>query len=565
MTDEDNIFHTNRRRVLQGLGGAGAAALAGCLGGDDSGDTNGSDGSDGSGGSGNDSTGSGGGGSGSGSSGGKLKMALVKSPLDFDPFVANDVPSTQVIDRIVEGLYTYDETTGVVPLLADGEPQANDDGTEYTVTIKDGATFSNGDPVTAEDVKYSFLAPVEEETENASELNMIDSISTDGEKSVTFTLKYPYAPFPNTLTWYVVPKSVREEDKDAFNAGDTLVGSGPYTFESWQEGNYARIAANTDYWDEPKPMLDEVEFVPVEEATTRVTTLKNGENDIIEEIPPKQYPTVEAIGDASVDEVPGIGYFYLAFNCKTGPTADPKVREAIDYTFSMDTAVGNYVEPTGVRQYSPLPKSIAEDWNMPLDQWKEIPHDKDVDKAATMLEEAGVSKDYQFKVIVPPDDKREQIGITVSNGLKEAGYNCSVQRLDWGAFLDKYVSGDENEYNMYTLGWSGTPDPDAFTYYLFGRTEDTLGVTNGTYWGENSEAGKQAAEKFVQARKTNSQEERQTLYQEGITTLLEERAHLPAYNLKNSFGVKDYVSDFTSHPVNSFTLTTDFNNVSVDK
>ncbi|MFC5972305.1 ABC transporter substrate-binding protein [Halomarina salina] len=567
MTDKDNVHHVNRRRVLQGVGGAGAAMLAGCAGGG-GGDGDGGGGGGGSG----DGNGSGGGstadgndsGGGSGSSGGKLKMALVKSPLDFDPFVANDVPSTQVIDRIVEGLYTYDETTGVVPLLADGEPEVNDDGTEYTVTIKDGATFSNGDPVTAEDVKYSFLAPVEEETENASELNMIDSIETS-DKSVTFTLKYPYAPFPNTLTWYVVPKAVREEDKDAFNSGEALVGSGPYTFESWQEGDYARITKNADYWDEPAANLDEVEFVPVEEATTRVTTLKNGENDIIEEIPPKQYPTVEAISDASIDEVPGIGYFYLAFNCKTGPTTDPKVREAIDYTFDMDSAVSNYVEPTGVRQYSPLPKSIAEDWGMPLDEWKQIPHDKDVDKAASMLEEAGVEKGYQFKVIVPPDDKREQIGITVSNGLKEAGYNCSVQRLDWGAFLDKYVSGDENDYNMYTLGWSGTPDPDAFTYYLFGRTEDTLGVTNGTYWGDNSEAGKQAAEKFVQARQTGSEEERKTLYQEGITTALEERAHLPAYNLKNSFGVKDYVKDFTSHPVSSFTLTTDYNNVSVDK
>jgi len=569
MTDKNNkgVFHVNRRRILQGLGGAGTAALAGCTGGGGGDDSNGSDGSNDSGGGGggdgqsNDSDG----GTESGSAGGKLKMALVKSPLDFDPFVANDVPSIQVIDRVVEGLYTYDESTGVIPLLADGEPEVNSDGTEYTVTIKDGATFSNGDPVTAGDVAYSFTAPVEEETENASELNMIDSIETDGEKTVTFTLKYPYAPFRNTLTWYVVPESVREEDKDAFNTGETLVGSGPYVFESWQEGNYARLNANADYWGDPKPMLDQVEFVPVEEATTRVTTLKNGENDIIEEIPPKQYPTVEGISDASIDEVPGIGYFYLAFNCNAGPTADPMVREAIDYTFDMDSAVQNYVEPTGVRQYSPLPKSIAEDWDMPLDEWQQIPHSKDVDQAASMLEEAGVSTDYQFKVIVPPDDKREQIGITVSNGLKEAGYNCSVQRLDWGAFLDKYVSGDENDYNMYTLGWSGTPDPDAFTYYLFGRTEDTLGVTNGTYWGANSEAGKEAAEKFVEARQTNSQEERQTLYQEAITTALEERAHLPAYNLKNSFGVKDYVSDFSSHPVNSFTLTTDYNNVSVDK
>jgi peptide/nickel transport system substrate-binding protein len=228
--------------------------------------------------------------------------------------------------------------------------------------------------------------------------------------------------------------------------------------------------------------------------------------------------------------------------------------------------VSSYVVPTGVRQYSPLPASVAEDWDMPVDQWQNIPHEKDIDEATALFEEAGVPMDYQWKIIVPPDDKREQIGVTVSNGLKEVGFdNVSVQRLDWGAFLDKYVTGNENDYNMYTLGWSGTPDPDSFTYFLLGRTDDTLGVTNGTYWGANSEAGKQAAQQFVQARESASRSERQQLYQEAITTMLEERAHLPAYNLKNSFGVKEYVNDFTSHPVDSFHITTNHNNVSVDK
>ncbi|SFR51262.1 ABC transporter substrate-binding protein [Halogeometricum limi] len=563
MPDENKTFHSqlNRRRVLQGIGGAGIAGLAGCAGGsgDETEGTGTSSGGDSSGGDSTESESTEGG----QSSGGKLRIALVKSPLEFDPLVLNDVPSSQVVDRVVEGLYTYDENTGIVPLLAEGSPTVENDGKRFTVTIKEGATFSNGDPVTAEDVKYSYEAPVAENTENASELNMIDTVEAVDERTVQFNLKYPYAPFKTTLTWYVVPKSVREEDKEAFNTGNSLVGSGPFTFEEWQEGNFARLAANPDYWGDPKPNLDEIEFVPVEEATTRVTTLKNGENDIIEEIPPKQYPTVRSIQDASIEEVPGIGYFYAAFNCNEGPTTDPKVREAIDYAFDMDQAVSSYVEPTGVRQYSPYPLSIAESWGFPLDEWKQIPHGKDVDQTKALLEEAGVPDDYTFKVIVPPDDKREQIGITISNGIKEAGWDATVQRLDWGAFLDKYVSGDESEYNIYTLGWSGTPDPDAFTYYLFGRDENTLGVTNGTFYGNNSEAGKQVSEKFIEARRTPEREERKALYEEATTTLLEDRVHLPAYNLKNSFGVKDYVEDFRSHPVSSFSITSDYNNVSV--
>jgi peptide/nickel transport system substrate-binding protein len=552
----------NRRRVL-GLGAAGLAGLAGCAGGD--GDSTGTEAP-----SGGDSTATETGSDSSSSemSGGRLRIALVKSPLEFDPIILNDVPSAQVTQNIYDGLYEYDAGTGFVPQLATGSPEVSNGGTRWVVEMTGDATFHNGDPLTAEDVKYTYEAPVNEETENAPEVNMIESITVVDETTVQFDLSYPFGPFQHALTGStlgIVPQSVRESDRDAFNT-QSPVGSGPFEFVDWQEGNYVRLQRNDDYWGEPMPNLAELELVPVEEATTRVTTLRNGENDVIEEIPPKLYSTVRGISDASIDEVPGIGYFYLAFNCNEGPTADPMVREAVDYCFSMDQAVSSYVEPTGVRQYSPLPRSLAEDWDMPLDEWEQIPHEKNIEEAQALFDEAGVPMDYQWRIIVPPDDKREQIGISVSNGLKEAGFdNVSVQRLDWGAFLDKYVTGSENDYNMYTLGWSGTPDPDAFTYYLLGRTDDVLGQTNGTYWGANSDVGQEAAQKFVTARESPDYEERRQLYIEGITTALEERAHLPAYNLKNSFGVKEYVNDFTSHPVDSFHIATNHNNVSVDR
>ena len=562
MTDDDIervLDRIDRRTFLAGAGAAGVTTVAGCAGGG---------GGEGEGDTPTDETGDGMEDTettGSDTGGGTLNLAQVKSPLEFDPIVLNDVPSDQVASLLFEGLYTYDDGTGIVPELATGEPEVSDDGLQYVVEMTGDATFHNGDPVTPEDVKYSFEAPVDEETDNASTFNMIDSITVVDDTTVQFDLAYPFGAFMTSLTAGIVPKSVREEDKEAFNTSQP-VGSGPFEFDDWQEGDFVDLVRYDDYWGEPTANLEAIHFEPVEEATTRVTTLRNGENDVIEEIPPKLYSTVRGIEDASIDEVPGIGYFYLSFNCNEGPTADPQVREAVDYCFSMDSAVENYVEPTGVRQYSPFPASIAEEWEFPVDQWAEIPHDKDIDEATALFEEAGVSMDYSWRIIVPPDDKREQIGISVSNGLKEAGFDdVTVQRLDWGAFLDQYVSGDEADYNMYTLGWSGVPDPDSFTYYMFGRTDDTLGVTNGSYYGANSDAGVEAAEQIVAARESADREERKRLYTEAVTTVLEDRAHLPAYNLKNSFGVKEYVSDFTSHPVDSFQLVTDRNNVSVDK
>ena len=448
------------------------------------------------------------------------------------------------------------------------------EGGRWVVELVGDATFHNGDPVTPEDVKYSFEAPFDEETENASEVDMIDTVEIVDDGTVQFDLKFPYGAFSHTLHRAIVPKSVREENKQTFGeeeepSGDEEifrfdpVGSGPFEWVEWTQGDNVRVQRYDDYWGEERPNLAEIEYSPITEPTTRVTSLENEEQDIITDVPPDLWTTVESSDSASIDQSPGIGYFYLAFNCKEGPTADPQVREAVDYVFDMDTAVENFVEPTGVRQYSPLPRSTAEDWEMPLDEWREIPHDKDISEAQSLLENAGVAQDYGFRIIVPPDNKRENLGVTVSNGLQEAGWDASVQRLEWGTFLKQYITGNEDDYNMYTLGWSGLPDPASFTFPLLSRADEALGITNGTFWGANSDAGMEASDKFIEARESADFEERQPLYQEAITTMLEERAHLPSYNLKESYGVDNDVSGFTSHPAAGFKVFDENNNTSV--
>ncbi|QZP38855.1 ABC transporter substrate-binding protein [Halobaculum magnesiiphilum] len=524
-----------RRRVLAGAGTAGALGLAGCTGGSDDGAA-GSDTSDTT-----ETTGTGGDGTSTATAGGgTLNFAQSKSPLDFDPLKANDVPSLQVVERLFDSLYTYGEGTELVPKLAAAEPEVNEDATEYVVELRDGVTFHNDEPITAEDVKYSFLAPGREETANGSEFTMIDSITVVDERTVRFDLSYPFGPFRHKLAWSPVPKAYREENKQSFNRDP--VGSGPFTLESATEGDEVVM----ERWDEyhgSAPSVEEVVFGVVEEPTTRVTTLKNGEFDIVQTVPPKLYSTVKNQAGSSVAERQGLGYYYLSFNCNEGPTADPKVREAIDYAVSMDDAVANYIDPAGTRLTAPMPETVTDAWDFPTDEWADIPHDKDTDMAAQLLEEAGVSKDYSWKIIVPPDDKREQIGISVGNGLQEAGFsNVEIQRLDWGAFLDQYSTGNEDDYNMYTLGWVDEFDPDGYLYYMF--HPDVEGETNGCYYRNEA-----VADKLTQARQSADREERNRLYTEATTTILEDRAHLPAYNLKNSFGVRDAVEGFRPHTV----------------
>lgn len=537
----------SRRKLLRALAGGGAAAvLAGCQGPTDGGDGGGQTGAD-----------SGGGDSDGESGGSRLRLAQAKSPVEFDPVVLNDVPSLEVAMMIFDPLYAYNEDgTELVPKVAAEMPTIERDGQRWIVPLNTDVTFHNGNTVTAEDVKHTFLAPVEEETENAGEVNMIDSITAVDEETVQFDLKYQFGAFKYYTNRNIVPKSVRTEDREAFNKEDP-VGSGPFTLENWTEGESVVLSRWDDYWGEPMPNLSTLEFVPVEEPTTRITTLKNGKNDVVKNIPPKSWGTVEGMDSASIASALGMSYFYLAFNCNEGPTADPEVREAIDYAFSMQTAVDRFVEPSGVRAVSPIPKTLAEAWDFPQDDWADITHEQDIDQAKSMLDDNdNVPDDWEARIIVPPDEKREQIGTSVANGLSEAGYDASVQRLDWGAFLDQYVSGSADDYNMFTLGWSGSPDPDTFMYFLF--AQEQIGVTNGTYY-RNDEVDSA----IMDARQETDRETRRELYISAVESLMQDRPHIPSYTLKNSFGVRNRVQDFTAHPIDQFSLVSEFNNASV--
>lgn len=542
---------TTRRRLLSATGVALPIALAGCTSDNSGEETQGTAG-------GTDTSGTDGGTSGTATATGEiLNVAQHLQPTRFDPITAYSNPDALIGNRIFSKLYTYDEGTNTVPNVASGDPQITNDNKRWTIPIRDDVTFHNGDPLTAEDVAYSFQAPLDEETGLSAVFKVIDSIEVVDETTVQFDLKFPYAMFDDVLTHHIVPKAVRKEDKEAFNTQNP-VGSGPFKFVEWKEGEHVTLERWEDYWGETKPKLGGVEFSPVTESTTRVTTLQTGKQDVIEVVPPKLWNTVDGMDEAHIDAVESIGYFYAAFNLNEGPTTDIDVRQAIDHSFSMDDAVQQFIEPAGVRQYSPMPGPLVEDWGFPVDQWKSIPNDKNIDEAKSLLDGANVPSDWSCTIIVPPDDNRENIGVSIANGIKETGYEATVERYDWGPFLEKAYTGKASDFNIYILGWVRYPDPDDFMYNLFHEESET--VYQGHFY-KNDEVMNQIS----QARQSVDQAERKELYTNVITTILEDKVHLPSFNYKNSFGVRSRVKDFKSHAISPINprLVTGYNNVTI--
>lgn len=485
---------------------------------------------------------------------GSLTLVQPESVAGVDPIAMGGVEPNPVVDHLYQSLYTYDVGTGLVPELAAGAPKPSSDRTTYRVTIAQAARFHDGEPVTAADVKYSFEAAGTASIPGVPN-DLVESIETINETTVEFALSEAYTPFQHVLAARRIVPRTREDDVSAFIAAP--VGSGPFRFAE-RTGGGVRVERWDEYWALPSPNLGTVTFTTVEEPADRFTALASGEADVIRETRPSIWEQIASMEEASVVEKPGLGYHYLGFNCRDGPAAIPEVREGVDHCVSFSRVVEDFVAPNGVRLYSPVPPSVATQWNLPTDRWAEIPHDRDLEAARARFDEAGVPDDWTPRLIAPAGETYERIGIAVVNGLNEAGYEATFEQLPAEEFASRHVTGDAADYDMFLAEWYGLPDPDSALHPLFAPGAE--GETNGSYYRNEAVTDRLAA-----ARRAADRETQREHYISVVETVLSDRVHLPIYVPKHSFGVRNYVRDFVAHPVRGCSLASKYNNVSVNR
>lgn len=489
-----------------------------------------------------------------------IQIGIASDPRTLDPIEHLSTPDRMVLQNVFDYIIGLDNDLGFVPELAVDLPETERDGQRWIFEIEPDATFHNGDPVTISDVEYSLSQPVVEERGDAGLYSMIDEFTEVDEHTLQIDLDAPYARFMLSLNSFVVPEAVREENKDANNDwNDGFVGSGPFEFVQWVEGDQVLLEKHDDWWRGIEPNLDEVEFNEIQEASTRVTTLQTGESDLIEEPPGDLFSTVRDMDNADLSTVPGLRCNFIAFNCIDGPTADLRVREGIDYCLDLDAEVETIHGEAAERMFSPIPPLLADEWDLPMEEWEEIPHDKDISMAQELFEDAGLDPDYEIKILVS-GPTREEEAVSIRNGIEEAGYTASVTNLEWGTFISTFNSGSADDMNIYLLGLSGAPDPGAFINTLYHPNRE--GADNGHYYRDD-----ELLEWMEQSDLTDDREERRELFINSITRVLEQRVHIPTHVPQIAWGIADHVQDYTPNPRPSENprLVTHEQNVSVTR
>ncbi len=302
----------------------------------------------------------------------------------FDPMTSSGATPFAANLHIFEGLTElHPATREVYNALAASDPKKVND-TTYQVTIRDGATFHNGSPVTTDDVVYSFTRVLDPANKAlfAQFIPFIKDVKALDAKTVEFTLNAPFAGFgPRISVVKIVPKAVASADQKAFDAKP--VGTGPYKFVS-AAANDKIVFERFDAYNGPKPALAKgMTWFLLSDAAARVTAVQSGRVQAIEDVP---YLDVDSLkSKVQVESVQSFGLLFLMFNCSKAPFSKKEVRQALHYALDKDsiiktallgnaTAASSYFQPTH-----------------PDYQKAATVYGFDADKAKKMLADAGVS------------------------------------------------------------------------------------------------------------------------------------------------------------------------------
>ncbi len=294
--------------------------------------------------------------------GGILKAALTGEPDTLDPATSTIYTGAQVYDNIFSKLIDLDENNQFYGVLATKWTQTSP--TTWVFDLQDGVKFHNGEPFTSADVKYTFERILDPATKSAYTplYDVIDTIEATTPTQVTFNLKSSFGPFLSNLAnngEIVNQKAIEEaEARELGSSARTPVGTGPFKFVEWVQGDHITLKKNPDYFKDGKPYLDGVEFKFLLVDQSRIESLRAGELDWVDAVPLQQLASLQADPAFTYVTNPTAGIpDYLALNTTKAPFDNPLIREAIalavDKTQIRDIAylgageVGSMEVPSG--------------------------------------------------------------------------------------------------------------------------------------------------------------------------------------------------------------------------
>ena len=452
-------------------------------------------------------------------SGGMLTVAADTEPRNLNPAMIASNGVFFVSSKIVEPLAEMDYGTGLRPLLA-ASWEGSDDGLSFTVNLREGVTWSDGEPFTSEDVAFSAME-VWKELQNVGSQIFTDLESVETPDELTAVLNFS-TPIPAQLIENAMPvvttvlpehilagQDLAEAD---YNAAP--IGTGPFLFGEHRPGEFYRLTRNETYWGEGMPYLDQIVYRVLPDAGAKAAALETGDIQLtaFSAVPLTDLARLDAIDGINV--VPG-GYEGITYattleiNNRREELADPTVRRAlahaIDKDFIVDVIFLGYAEAaTG-----PVPSTD------PLFHNPDIPgHAFDPALAEEMLDEAGYPRGddgNRFSLRLRPAPWFEQtraVGDYVAQALEDVGIEVEIVTADPGGHTAAVYTDHDFDLAIGSPVWRNDPAISTTILYQGGLEP---GVPFANQYGYDSEA---MNEIIARGRSTLDPEERIEVYDE---------------------------------------------------
>ena len=405
-----------------------------------------------------------------GASGGKriLTIGTATDLLSLNPYAHSESTQYGRWEHIYEPLDRYDpKTQQFQPMLA--ESWSSPDHNTWEFKIRKGIKFHDGAELTADDVVFSYgRMRTDKDSKQGEVFNNVDKMEASDPYTVRIHTKYPDAAFFTRLGQRFITEKARTEKLGAEAADKQPVGTGPFKFKEWVPGQRLVVEKNPDYWGAAKTVWDEVVFRPIPEAQVRVTSLLNGETNLIEQIPPQDVERVQ--NAANVTTVPSRNdrLMFLAMNpTQAEPLQNEKVRQAIAYAIDKDAIVKDVVQGKAYRIDQPIGSDMYS-----YDENYKSPYTFDTAKAKQLMSEAGYANGFSIDFYTPVNRylKDKDISTAIVGMLGEIGIKANLKTPEWATFQDEYVKG---KYPMYLIGRGDVVDPGEYLqqYFMTGVTK----------------------------------------------------------------------------------------------
>lgn len=387
-------------------------------------------------------------------SGGKdeVVIAVNENFISMDPHDSGDTNSNSVQAAMLEGLFGVDKEGQIINVLAE-DYEISDDALTYTFQIKEEVTFHDGEALTAEVVKQNYDRIINDDSLRLSSrgFNLFEEVNVLGDYELEVVLSEPYAAMLTRLaSAKLLSPKVLELDKAEI--GKNPVGTGPYAFIEWVQGDHLTIENFEDHWS-GSDRVKTITYKPIPENGSRVAMLKTGEADFVYPLPVQNVDEIESSDIAEVVEVPSTIANYVSLNTTKGPLQDQKVRQAMNHAIDKEAYLQVVKGGYGKALDSIIPSATVyyEDQGV---------YEFDVDKAKSILDETEYAGGFDLEIWGNTNSDTMKGMQFIQQQLAQIDINVEIKSMEEGTLSDEIYgpqTPEDAKVQMWYVSWSAFP------------------------------------------------------------------------------------------------------------